>query len=137
MRTIHATAVAIANRGVLLVGASGSGKSDLALRLIDRGATLIADDRVEVVVEEDRVWLSAPPQIAGLMEVRGVGLVRMPHVPAPAALVVDLMLEPERLPQPMMREVEGMALPLIAVRPFEETAAIKIEMAAVSWPREG
>lgn len=124
--TIHATAVARDGAAVLLVGPSGAGKSDLALRLIDRGWNLVADDRVVPVRRGDALWLGAPAAIAGLLEVRGVGLVRLPYVVAPARLVVDLALAPARLPRPMTRAVAGVTLPLAALRPFEASAPLKV-----------
>ncbi|MEO7680691.1 MAG: aldolase, partial [Sphingomonas sp.] len=77
---IHATTVAIRGRGVALLGASGSGKSDLALRLIDRGAVLVSDDYTEIGAIDGVVMAKAPRTIAGLIEVRGVGIVTVPHL---------------------------------------------------------
>ena len=129
----HATAVALHSRAVLLVGPSGSGKSDLALRLIDRGAALIADDRVVVTRAGALVVATSPPTIAGLLEVRGVGIVRRPCVAyVPIALVVDLAAAPERLPTPATREVAGVAIPLIALAAFEASAALKVEAALIA-----
>lgn len=125
--TIHATAVAIAGKGVLLLGPPGSGKSDLALRLIDRGAVLIADDRVHVA---ENGTLHPPPALAGLIEVRGIGILPMPHVDTvPAALAVDLGEAPQRLPEPAVRRVGGLSLPVIAVAPFDASAPLKVELA--------
>lgn len=126
---IHATAVALGRAGVLLLGPPGSGKSDLALRLIDRGARLIADDRVEVAAREGGLWLSAPAAIAGRIEVRGLGLLTLAREEAAAALVVDLVSTPDRLPVRVWREVAGVRLPVVAVRPFEASAALKVELA--------
>ena len=121
--TIHATAVAIGGRAVLLTGPPGSGKSDLALRLIDRGAALIADDRVIVTRAGDRVLAAAPAAIAGLIEVRGVGLITVAHVAAvPIALVVDLAAPPARLPDAATRDVAGVAVQLVALAAFEASA---------------
>src|SRR6266851_2230729 len=94
---LHATAVAIDGRGVLLRGASGAGKSDLALRLIDAGARLIADDQSELHRRGDSIIVRAPATIAGLVEVRGIGIIRLDALAeAPVALIVDLV-PPEAL----------------------------------------
>ena len=97
---IHASCVAIAGKGVLLLGASASGKSDLALRLIDGGATLVADDRTILRVKNGTLTASAPPSIRGLLEIRAVGIVKLPvRANAPIALVVTLGQEGARLPE--------------------------------------
>ncbi len=128
--TIHATAVAIAGRAVLLVGPPGSGKSDLALRLIDRGATLVADDRTIVTAEGAQVFAAPPTTLAGLIEVRGVGIVPVPHATAvPIALVVDLGATPDRLPEPTTRLIAGRATPCVALAAFEASAPLKVERA--------
>jgi len=98
---IHATCVRIGRHGVLLLGPSGAGKSDLALRLIGRGAVLVADDRCDLSVERNRLVARAPKTIAGLLEVRGLGIQTMRHAAsAPIALVVDLASAVKRLPDP-------------------------------------
>ncbi len=133
--TIHATAISIAGAGVLLMGQSGSGKSDLALRLIDRGAILIADDRVVATRNGTALILSAPSTIAGLIEVRGVGLQQLPFVQqVKAAAVFDLDTSPERLPTPGEHVISGVRLPLFNLSPFEASAPLKVELAvAVLW----
>src|SRR5438046_8865508 len=89
---LHATAIAIDGRAVLLRGTSGAGKSDLALRLIDAGARLVADDQSELRRQGERILVRAPATIGGLIEVRGVGIVRLhPLAAAPRALTVDLV----------------------------------------------
>ena len=100
--TVHASAVAIDGRAVLIGGRSGHGKSDLALRLIDRGAALVSDDYTFVCRRiEGRVVASAPPTIIGKIEMRGVGLIEMEtEQDVPVALCVDLDETPERLPEP-------------------------------------
>ena len=98
---IHASCVAINGKGVLILGESGSGKSDLALRLIDDGARLVADDRTELTVERGRLCARAPKSIAGLIEVRGLGIVAQPFADkAYIALAVRLESAPQRLPEP-------------------------------------
>jgi serine kinase of HPr protein (carbohydrate metabolism regulator) len=127
---VHASCVALGERGVLLVGASGAGKSDLALRLIDRGATLVSDDYTLVARSGSSLTGSAPATIAGLIEVRGIGLVTLPHLPqVRLALVADLDSRPARLPEPATRLVGGIALPLIALAALESSAPIKLELA--------
>jgi serine kinase of HPr protein (carbohydrate metabolism regulator) len=88
--TIHASAALFAGQGVLILGASGSGKSSLLLALLAAGGTLVADDRVITAVVDCRLVASPPDSLAGLMEVRGVGIVRRPFV---ASVAIDLAVE--------------------------------------------
>jgi serine kinase of HPr protein (carbohydrate metabolism regulator) len=138
---VHATAIAIDGRAILLRGPSGAGKSDLAVRLIDGGARLLADDQALLRRADNRVLVRAPATIAGLIEVRGVGVVRVDCLDeAPLALVVDLApsAQIERIPDNRFEEVLGLAIPLIALMPFEASAAAKLRLAcrtlAVSQP---
>jgi HPr kinase/phosphorylase len=129
---LHATAIAIDGRALLLRGASGSGKSDLALRLIDAGARLVADDQSELCRRGAEVIVRAPAAIAGLVEVRGIGIVRLDALAeAPVALIVDLVPAEtiERLPARRSETILGVALPLISVAPFEASAAAKLRLA--------
>ena len=90
--TLHASAVAWHGRGVLIRGASGAGKSTLALGLIERGALLVGDDQVMLRSASDELTMTAPARLAGLLEIRGVGITRWPYlVSARLALVVDLV----------------------------------------------
>jgi len=130
---IHATCVELAGIGVLLRGPSGSGKSDLALRLIDGGARLVADDRTDLAAENGVLVASSPRTIAGRIEVRGVGLVSLPSVGrCRVGLAVDLAAaaDVERLPDPRHCTYLGIELPLIALAPFECSAAAKLRIAA-------
>lgn len=128
--TIHATAVVIDGRAALLIGPSGSGKSDLALRLIDRGAALVSDDYTELSPGNDSLLAHAPATIAGQMEVRGIGIVEMPHTTnVPIALVVRLDARVERMPEAATCTLAQRTIPVIAVHPFEASAPIKIELA--------
>ncbi len=127
---IHAGCVAIGGRGVLIAGRSGAGKSDLAMRLIDRGAILVADDHVALRREGDRLVAASPPAIAGKIELRGVGILTLPFLAqAPVALLVDLDLAAERLPEPISRDVCGLAIPAIGLNALEPSAPIKVEAA--------
>ena len=111
----HATAVAIDGAGVLIIGPSGSGKSALALDLISRGGVLIADDRCRIVLRDDWPWLREPERLAGVIEARGVGLLRVPHVAAaPLRLVVDMgEVSAERMPEPEVERVLGQEIVLV------------------------
>ena len=128
--TLHATSVAIGGRAVLLCGPSGVGKSDLALRLIDRGATLVSDDYTLVQRIDGALRATAPDTIAGKMEVRSLGILPMPHVDAPVALLCDLFDKVDRMPlDGVSRDVAGLQVPVIKIAPFEVSAAIKVELA--------
>ncbi len=132
MTQIHATAVAIDAQGILLRGPSGSGKSDLALRLIEQGAQLISDDRVELVNKSGDLIAFAPQDIEGLLEVRHLGVIRLQHAGAtPVRLVIDLVSpeELERLPEPQTISLEGLELPLVRLAPFEAITPAKVSLA--------
>lgn len=136
--TVHGTCVAIDGAGVLLRGAPGAGKSDLALRLIEEGAKLVADDRVRLRRHGGRVMASAPETITGLLEVTGVGLARI--APArfapetPLALLCDLGGVAERLPAPEFESVLGVRLPRLRLDPFAPSAGAKVRLAAGRGP---
>ena len=126
---VHATTVAIEGEAILLRGPPGAGKSDLALRLIDRGAKLVADDQTVLKRAGDRVFASAPPSIAGLCEIRGVGIVKLESLDeAPLLMIADLILsgDIERMPEPRFENVFGLSVPVIALVPFEASAAAKL-----------
>jgi HPr kinase/phosphorylase len=115
-QNVHATAVVICGRAVLILGSSGSGKSSLALALIGRGATLLSDDRVMLLRAGDGLLAQAPAAIAGALEIRGLGLVRVPfQAEAPVALAVDLDQAPAaRMPQPQCITYLGVGIELIS-----------------------
>ncbi|MFQ5955604.1 MAG: HPr kinase/phosphorylase [Kiloniellales bacterium] len=129
---VHGTCVALDGVGVLLRGPSGSGKSDLALRLIDRGAALIADDQTRLEVGGGRLIASAPEPIGGRLEVRGLGLVPVASVAtAPLGLVVDLVERQavERLPDPAEVSFLDHSVPLLRLWPFAGSAAAQVRLA--------
>lgn len=114
----------------MIEGPSGSGKSDLALRLIDRGAVLISDDRTMVTRDGERLIARAPASMAGRMEVRGLGIAAFAHVTsAPVALVVRLADEDQRLPERRVRRIAGVVVREVTLDPFRSSAPIKVELA--------
>jgi serine kinase of HPr protein (carbohydrate metabolism regulator) len=129
--TLHASCVAIDGRAVLIEGRSGSGKSDLALRLIDRGAQLVSDDYTVLLRERGRLLAQPPATIAGRIEVRGLGIVEMPYAEGvPVALIVELADAVERMPpERVERRIAGVTLPEIAVVAHEGSAPIKVALA--------
>ncbi|MFN4276505.1 MAG: HPr kinase/phosphorylase [Ferrovibrio sp.] len=132
MIRLHASCVAIAGEAVLLRGPSGAGKSDLALRLIDAGARLVADDQTVLQCLDGRLMASAPPALHGLIEIRGLGPVAMIPAPAtPVALIVDLVQPTQvpRLPEPHFESLLEVALPVLALDAFSASATIKVKWA--------
>ena len=132
MTQVHqATCVAINGRAVLIEGPPGSGKSSLALTLIDRGAVLVGDDGLALEPRDGRLYASPPPNIAGLLEVRNLGLLEFPTVGnVPVALVVRLDPTAERFIETAERvELGGVELPLVQLWPGGEVLALKVELA--------
>jgi len=115
-------------RGVLILGPSGSGKSDLAFRLMSLGFVLVADDQVSLWLSGGRVFGRAPDALTGLMEAHGYGILNVPHRAfAAIELIVDLTEEEsERMPEQATRDLIGVPVPLVRPRPREVTAAAKI-----------
>lgn len=129
--TVHASTVAVDGRAVLITGHSGSGKSDLALRLLDRGFVLVSDDQTIVKRDGTSLLASAPPNIAGKLEIRGIGIVAMDHIDGlPVALLVELTSDVQRLPDDSReRPILGIALPLITIDAMTASAPSKVALA--------
>ncbi|MBV7264774.1 HPr kinase/phosphorylase [Erythrobacter ani] len=129
--TFRGTGVAIGSRALLLEGVPGTGKSSLALALIDRGAQLIGDDGVTLERHGEEVIATPPPNIAGLLEVRGVGLVELPTAQAvPVALILTLGEKGDRLPERVaIRDLLGVSVPVLPFLPGEIAPAQRAELA--------
>ena len=135
MEQIHATTVDIDGSGVLLSGPSGNGKSDLALRLIDGGARLVADDRTDLALADGRLVASAPREIAGRMEVRGLGVLEKDAVPQTVLALVVELVDPEdveRVPETTTVTFLGVDVPVVRLHAFEASAAAKVRAALMA-----
>lgn len=137
MNNIHASCVKWKNNGILFIGDSGAGKSDLCLRFIlNHQAVLVADDRVDLNASKQKVSASCPDNIKGLLEVRGIGIKKVPFTEdVPLDIVVKLVKTPrevERLPEPAFWDFEGIRVPLVNVWSGDVSAVEKI-IAALSF----
>jgi len=140
MFQLHATAISYHGSGVLIRGPAGIGKSDLALRLIHNGADLIADDRVSLDVSDKKIFLSAPPNIIGLIEIRGIGLIKIKAVRnIPLCLIVDLRQrnEIDRMPEHRKDLIENISVPIVQIDAFECSAPAKIKFFLKSLNENG
>jgi hypothetical protein len=130
----NVSCVAVGGRAVLIEGAPGSGKSSLALALIDRGATLVGDDGVVLEDRGGRLWAAPPPNIAGLIEVRNVGLVRLPTASAPLALVARLdPAAPRFIEHASEAALGGHSLPVVSFWPESSALPLRLEYALKTY----
>lgn len=129
--SVHASTVATEGRAVLIMGPSGAGKSDLTLRLLDRGFTLVSDDQTIVKRSDARLLAAPPPQLAGKLEIRGIGIVEMEHdTDVPVSLIVELTSDIQRLPDDSReRPLLGVSLPLVSIDAMTASAASKVALA--------
>lgn len=125
----NVTCVAIGGRGLLIQGPPGSGKSTLALELVDRGAVLVGDDGVGFELRGERLWAVPPANIAGKLEIRGVGIVDLPCAEAPVALVLRLIDSAPRFPELESADWLGRSIPQLAFAANYPAAAIRAEHA--------
>lgn len=129
--SLHATCISHGGRGVLLFGESGSGKSDLALRLIDEGATLVGDDQIHIRKKDGALLASPPENIHGMIEAFGIGILHLPYgKDVPVALAVRLTArdEIERMPHAQFFDCLGLQVPLLSLHAFDVSASAKIRM---------
>ncbi len=141
MTNIHASCAAIGARGVLILGNSGQGKSDLLLRLMDEGAKLVADDRTELFAQKGRLMARAPQSIAGLIEVRGLGVVARPFRKKVALALAVRLGEPERMPESAFYQTPAglewtKALPLIVLDGRMTSATARVRLALEAFAKD-
>jgi len=136
---VHASCVALGSRAILLLGPSGVGKSDLALRLIDAGARLVADDRCELWLKKGHLFARSPASIAGMIEVRGLGIIALPFCrQAGVALAVRLGKNDARLPKRRFyaAPLKGAGpVPMITMDGREPSAPARIRLALRAFSR--
>jgi serine kinase of HPr protein (carbohydrate metabolism regulator) len=133
--TLHASCVAKDGCAILISGRSGSGKSDLALRLIDRGANLVSDDYTIVRRVGGKLLASAPENIRGKLEIRGLGILEFRHdSDIPVCLMVELAADVERLPEmPGSVALAGVQVPSVRLSSLEASAPVKVEVALAQF----
>ncbi len=129
--SLHSSTVALGGRAVIISGPSGSGKSDLALRLLDRGFTLVSDDQTFLRMDDGRLIATSPPTIRGKLEIRGIGIVEVPCIDdVPVALFVELTSDMQRMPDDSReRLLLGVRVPLISVDAMTASAPSKVAVA--------
>ena len=126
----QASCVSISGRAVLIEGPPGSGKSSLVLALVDRGAELVGDDAVALQTRAGRLWAGPPPNIAGKLEIRNVGIIELPAVEAPVALAVRLDPDAERYVEAAgIERIENLPIPTIRLWPGSPVLALRTEWA--------
>lgn len=139
MLQCHASCVEWENAGILLCGAPGSGKSDLCLRLIDLGAVLVSDDRTELERRGSRLEAHAPARLEGLLEARGIGIVKMPFKKQTLIKLKVILCRTDeiaRMPERETELIENVEIPVIRIDAFTASATAKIRLAVRIADRE-
>ena len=129
-KRVHSSAIVLEDNGVLIVGDSGSGKSDLALRLIDSGATLISDDITICEKKNDIIYLSAPAETKGLLEVREVGIITVPFV---EKIILKMIVKLEegdlqRMPCKNTQKILGQKIPTLIINGRNSSSVAKVKV---------
>ena len=130
LKRVHSSAIVLEDNGILIIGDSGSGKSDLALRLIDSGATLISDDITICEKKKNLIYLSAPLETRGLLEVREVGIITVPFVEG-IILRMIVKLEAgglERIPQKNKYKIFGLKIPMLTINGKNSSSVVKVKV---------
>ena len=133
-KNIYASCIKLKNKGVLFIGDSGSGKSDISLRLIcEHNALLIADDRTDITIKKSNIIASSPKTLKGLLEVRGVGIIKIKHYNKVKIDLIVLLTKDklERIPEKTYYDLCGIKIRSITINPFENSAPAKV-LAALS-----
>ncbi len=130
LKKIHSSSVVLDDNGVLILGSSGSGKSDLALRLIDAGATLVSDDISICKKKSNDVYLYCPSETKGLLEVREIGIITVPFVERiKLRLVVKLTSKSnDRIPKTNILRILGIKFPLLKIDGRNPSAVVKVKV---------
>ena len=130
MPLFHASCVEFEEYGLLICGDSGSGKSDLCLRLLNSGARLVADDQTEIKNDNGRLIARCPENLRNMLEVRGIGIVETPSIPQTEIrlkLILQNKEKIDRMPSFQTEEIEGVPLPVFRMNAFENSAVLKIK----------
>ena len=128
-KQIHGTVIRFRGKGVLIMGKSGMGKSDLALRLLEKGARVVADDVVHLEVREDKLYAFAPPALRNKLEVRGFGIIEVDGLPETQIdMVLSLQKKYDRLPKPHFFEFREIKVPEYVLSAFEDSILLKIRV---------
>lgn len=130
-QNIHANAVLFQERGFLFIGKAGSGKSDLTLRLMEAGGTLISDDRTILIPQGDMLCATPPDNLAGKIEVRGIGIITVNYTKyCPIDIICELSTNYPRIPEEKTKIIRGKTYKYFIIHPFEISSIAKLRIIA-------